>query len=271
MNEILIPILAVTIIGLICGVGLAVASHVMAVKEDERFPAIRECLPGANCGACGFTGCDGYATALLTPGTKTNLCVPGGAEAAKKIAEVLGVAAEAVEPKVAIVRCGGDCEHTSPKEEYRGIASCQAAKLFFGGSGTCTFGCLGFGDCAKVCPHDAIYWNNGIAAVDPNACVGCGLCAKTCPQQVIAVIPKSAQTAVLCSNHDKGAVTRKACSAGCIGCMKCVKTCEHEAVHVEGNLASVDYSKCVGCGACAEACPTGALHNLIARTQAEAC
>ncbi|MEI3078194.1 MAG: hypothetical protein V8T00_02410 [Oscillospiraceae bacterium] len=44
MNEILIPILAVTIIGLICGVGLAVASHVMAVKEDERFPAIRECL-----------------------------------------------------------------------------------------------------------------------------------------------------------------------------------------------------------------------------------
>ncbi|MFQ8767256.1 MAG: RnfABCDGE type electron transport complex subunit B [Oscillospiraceae bacterium] len=136
MNEILIPILAVTIIGLICGVGLAVASHVMAVKEDERFPAIRECLPGANCGACGFTGCDGYAKALLTPGTKTNLCVPGGAEAAKKLAEVLGVEAEAVEPKVAIVRCGGDCEHTSPKEDYRGIASCLAAKLFFGGKGT---------------------------------------------------------------------------------------------------------------------------------------
>ena len=172
MNEILIPILAVTIIGLICGVGLAVASHVMAVKEDERFPAIRECLPGANCGACGFTGCDGYAKALLTPGTKTNLCVPGGAEAAKKLAEVLGVEAEAVEPKVAIVRCGGDCEHTSPKEDYRGIASCQAAKLFFGGKGTCTYGCLGFGDCAKVCPHDAISWNNGIAAIDPSVCVG---------------------------------------------------------------------------------------------------
>ena len=93
MNEILIPILAVTMIGLICGVGLAVASHVMAVKEDERFPAIRECLPGANCGACGFTGCDGYAKALLTPGTKTNLCVPGGAEASKKLAAVLGVEA----------------------------------------------------------------------------------------------------------------------------------------------------------------------------------
>ena len=271
MNEILIPILAVTIIGLICGVGLAVASHVMAVKEDGRFPAIRECLPGANCGACGFTGCDGYAKALLTPGTKTNLCVPGGAEAARKLAEVLGVEAEAVEPKVAIVRCGGDCEHTSPKEDYRGIASCQAAKLFFGGKGTCTYGCLGFGDCAKVCPHDAISWNNGIAAIDQSVCVGCGLCAKTCPQQVIAIIPQSAKTAVLCSNHDKGALTRKACSAGCIGCMKCVKTCEHDAVHVEGNLASVDYSKCVGCGACAQACPTGALHDLIANVEAKAC
>ena len=167
MSEILIPVLAVTMIGLICGVGLAVASHVMAVKEDERFPAIRECLPGANCGACGFTGCDGYAKALLTPGTKTNLCVPGGAEAARKLAAVLGVEAEAVEAKTALVRCCGDCDHTSPKEDYRGIASCQAAKLFFGGSGTCTYGCMGRlheslsarrnfpgqGDCLGGCLH----------------------------------------------------------------------------------------------------------------------
>ena len=77
MNEILIPILAVTMIGLICGVGLAVASHVMAVKEDERFPAIRECLPGANCGACGFTGCDGYAKALLEPSTPQFVVISG--------------------------------------------------------------------------------------------------------------------------------------------------------------------------------------------------
>ena len=271
MNEILIPILAVTMIGLICGVGLAVASHVMAVKEDERFPAIRECLPGANCGACGFTGCDGYAKALLTPGTRTNLCVPGGAEAARKLAAVLGVEAETVEAKTALVRCGGDCDHTSPKEDYRGIASCQAAKLFFGGSGTCIYGCLGLGDCMKVCPHGAISLVKGIASVDASICVGCGICAKTCPQQVIAIVPSRAKTAVLCSNHDKGAVTRKACSAGCIGCMKCVKTCEHDAVHVDGNLASVDYDKCIGCGACAQACPTGALHELVAAAAAKAC
>ena len=190
MNEILIPILAVTIIGLICGVGLAVASHVMAVKEDERFPAIRECLHGANCGAGGFTGGDGYAKALLTPGTKTNLCVPGGAEAAKKLAEVLGVEAEAVEPKVAIVRCGGDCEHTSPKEDYRGIASCQAAKLFFGGKGTCTYGCLGFGDCAKVCTTRALDLDvNGHITIQSSYCVSCGACVKVCEDGALAMEP----------------------------------------------------------------------------------
>ena len=88
--EILIPILAVTVIGLICAVGLAVASSVMSVKEDTRFTEIRACLPGANCGACGYAGCDGYAKALLEPGTKTNLCVPGADAVAAQIAALLG-------------------------------------------------------------------------------------------------------------------------------------------------------------------------------------
>ena len=134
--EIWVPILVVCIIGLICGVGLSVASSVMAVKEDERFPAIRGCLPGANCGACGFTGCDGYAKALLQPGTKTNLCVPGGAEAAKKLAAVLGVEAEETVRNVAVVKCSGTCDVTQPKAEYRGIHTCSAAKLLFGGPGS---------------------------------------------------------------------------------------------------------------------------------------
>ena len=107
MMEILIPILAVTVIGLICAVGLAVASSVMAVKEDTRFTEIRACLPGANCGACGYTGCDGYAKALLEPGTKTNLCVPGADAVAAQIAALLGVEAEDVVEKIAVVQCAG--------------------------------------------------------------------------------------------------------------------------------------------------------------------
>ena len=172
MMEILIPILAVTVIGLICAVGLAVASSVMAVKEDTRFTEIRACLPGANCGACGYTGCDGYAKALLEPGTKTNLCVPGADAVAAQIAALLGVEAEDVVEKIAVVQCAGTCEATSVKADYRGIPSCAAAKLFYGGNGSCIFGCMGFGDCARACPKNAISMQDGIACVNHAACIG---------------------------------------------------------------------------------------------------
>ena len=64
MNEILLPILLVAGIGLVLGLGLAIASKVMAVPVDEKEEKITEVLPGANCGACGFSGCAGYAAAL---------------------------------------------------------------------------------------------------------------------------------------------------------------------------------------------------------------
>lgn len=257
--NILIPILAVAVIGLICGVGLSVASVVMKVEEDERLPAIRACLPGANCGACGFSGCDGYAAALLDPETRKNLCVPGGAETAQKISAALGVEAEEVVKQVAVIRCSGNCEKTQPSCEYRGIPSCTAAKVFFGGGGSCVYGCLGHGDCASVCPNNAIYFEKGIAKVDQEACVGCGLCAKACPQQLIEIVPEASKVAVLCSNTDKGAATKKACAIGCIGCKKCEKTCQHGAITVANNVARIDYSKCVGCGECVEVCMTGCL------------
>lgn len=257
--HILIPILAVTVIGLICGVGLSVASVVMKVQEDERLPAIRNCLPGANCGACGFSGCDGYAKALLEPGTKTNLCVPGGDAVSKQISQVLGVEAEDVIEQVAVVRCGGNCEKTQPACDYQGIKSCTAAKLYFGGGGSCTFGCLGLGDCANVCPQNAIFFDKGVAVVDYEQCIGCGLCEKACPQMLIDIVPDVSKVAVFCSNKDKGAATRKACSAGCIGCKKCEKACEHGAIAVTDNVARIDYDKCVGCGECVKVCMTGCL------------
>ena len=62
--EILIPILVLLGIGLFCALLLTVASVYFSVKGDEKEIAIRECLPGANCGSCGYSGCDGYAAAL---------------------------------------------------------------------------------------------------------------------------------------------------------------------------------------------------------------
>ena len=260
MSPILIAILIVTGIGLLCAAVLAVASHFMSVPVNETEVKVRACLPGANCGACGFTGCDGYAKALAeVPGTKTNLCVPGADAVAKKIADVMGVEAEDVVEQVAFVRCSGDCLNRKQKHIYKGIESCQAAQMLYGGSGACTMGCIGLGDCMKVCPQNAICIENGIAHIDTRKCVGCGMCAKTCPNHLIDLFPDARQVVVCCSNHEKGAVVRAECSAGCIGCGLCARNCEHGAVQVENNLAVIDYEKCVSCGKCAEKCPVHAI------------
>jgi len=249
----------VALIGLICGVGLAVCSSLMKVKEDERLPLIRQCLPGANCGACGYSGCDGYARALLEPGVKTNLCIPGADAVAMQLSQLLGVAAEDVIEQVAVVHCGGDCKSAPASHDYRGIQSCAAARLLFGGDKHCVYGCLGLGDCAKVCPKGCIDIRDGIARVDAGQCMGCGLCAKACPQQIISLVPDVGKVVVLCANRDKGAQTRKDCAAGCIGCKKCEKVCENGAIAVKDNHAAIDYALCTGCGSCVQACPTGAL------------
>jgi len=265
MSAIIFAVVSVTIIGIICAVMLAFASKVMAVEENERFPEVRNCLPGANCGACGFAGCDGYAHALVEGGTKTNLCVPGADGVSKKLSEVLGVAFEDVVEKVAVIHCHGDCKATSDKLEYRGIESCRAAKLLYGGKGTCTFGCLGLGDCAKACPNGAICLENGIAHVNPRLCTGCGICATACPNGLITTVPATVKTAVYCGNTDKGALTRQACSRGCIGCKKCEKACPAGAITVVDNLAHIDYAKCTSCGLCAEACVTGSISSRISQ------
>lgn len=257
INAILIAVIPVVIIGLICGAVLVVASKLMAVKEDERFPAVRDCLPGANCGACGFAGCDGYAKALCeNPDTPANLCIPGADAVAKQLGEVLGVEVADVVEQVAIVHCSGNCKHTQDKVLYSGIESCSAAKLLYGGKGSCTFGCLGLGDCVRACPQNAIVVRDGVARVEFWDCIGCGICAKTCPNHLISLVPDVKKVVVECSNRDKGAATRKVCDVGCIGCRKCEKVCPSGAIQVQNNVAVIDYDKCTDCGACAEACTT---------------
>lgn len=263
MEPILTAVIPVVIIGIICALVLVIASKLMFVKEDERLPEIRECLPGANCGACGFPGCDGYAKALCEkPGTPANLCVPGGGKTAKELSELLGKDFAEVENKIAVVHCSGDCERTHDKVEYHGMNSCKGAKLLYGGKGACSYGCLGLGDCAGACPEHAIGIIGGVARIDKSSCIGCGICTKTCPNKLITLEKKVKKVIVTCSNKDKGAVTRKICTNGCIGCKRCERVCPMGAVKVVDNVAVIDQSKCEDCpdfGICAKSCTSGCL------------
>lgn len=256
--EILIPVLAFAVIGALSGVLLTVASKVFEVKTDERLEKLQEALPQVNCGACGFSGCNDYAEAVLN-GEKCNLCKPGGAEAAAKMSEIMGVAADSVEEVEAFVKCRGNCESASHKYVYDGIQSCKASNRYYNGSKACTNGCLGYGDCIRACTSDAICIVDGIAVVNTERCVGCGLCTKACPNNLIVLRPKKQKVDVACMSTAMGKVTRAVCKNGCIGCKMCEKKCPNGAVKVENNFAKIDYSKCTNCGLCAEACKMGVI------------
>lgn len=259
---ILIAVGIVAGIGLVIGLILSIASILMAVPTDETVEAITEALPGANCGACGYSGCSGYAQALAKGEAKLGACSPGGEECAKAVAEILGMEAGAVDRKVALVHCMGSCDNTDTKAQYQGISSCAAA-IAAGGSGSCSFGCIGLGDCKLVCSFNAVNICNGVARIDADICRGCGACVSACPRRLISVVSYKAQTVVRCSNTDKGAQAKKVCKAACIGCKKCEKVCEAGAVTVVNFKAAVDADKCTGCNKCVEACPQGCITEFM--------
>lgn len=255
MNQIIYAVLIVGITGLVFGIILALASVIFAVKKDERIDQISEILPGANCGACGYAGCSGYADAIVNNGAGVNLCSVGKAPVANKIAEIMGTNAGDVIEMTAKVLCNGTCENAQEKYIYKGAADCRVAMRLGGGAKACTYGCLGLGTCASVCDFGAISIVDGIAKVDDEKCTGCGKCKNVCPKNVIAIVPKEKKVHVLCNNKDKGALVNKYCGVGCIGCKICEKNCPVEAILVTDNLAVIDYDKCIGCGICAEKCP----------------
>lgn len=248
--------LAVAVVGLIIGVMLVFAGKKFYVETDERETAVRECLPGNNCGACGYPGCDGVAAAIVKGEAAVNACPVNTAENAAKIAAIMGVEAQVTVKKAAFVKCAGDCESTTNKCNYIGIQDCRAAVLAGISIWECDYGCLGYGSCVQACTYHAIHVHNGVAVVDADSCTGCGACVKACPKGLIELIPADKKVAVACSNQDKGPEVKKVCTAGCIGCRLCTKQCEQGAITVDGFLAHIDYDKCVDCGKCAEKCPS---------------
>ena len=265
MFEILIAIGVLGGLALIFGLVLAAASKVFYVETDPRLDQLNECLPGANCGGCGYAGCGGYAEAVLKGEAPIGKCASGGNECARSMAAIMGVAAEEVTRKVALVRCSGEKRYDKSgnlvagakvKAEYEGFHDCIAASKV-GGNGplSCKFGCLGFGTCVKACKYEAISIVNGVAKVNEDRCVGCMACAAACPRQLIIPVEPHRNVVIACNSMAKGAVTTRGCTVGCIGCGLCKKICPNDAITIEQNRAIIDYSKCDNCGLCATVCP----------------
>lgn len=252
--NILYAVLVLGIMGMIFGAALAYASKIFAVKVDARFPMVLDALPGVNCGACGFPGCSGLASAIIEGNAPVNGCPVGGAPVSSTIADIMGVTADTKAREVAFVYCNGG-DNAIKKFNYDGASDCLAAMKVSGGPMSCKYACIGLGTCVRACPFDAIHIKNGTAIVDNDKCTACSKCVTACPKEIIALKPIDSKVKVACSSKDKGVIVRNTCSVGCIACTLCVKACPTSAITITDNLASIDYSKCINCYKCVEVCP----------------
>ncbi|MCB2311763.1 RnfABCDGE type electron transport complex subunit B [Clostridium tagluense] len=260
VNNLIYPIISIGGMGLVFGVVLGYANKKFHVPVDPKVPLVREALPSANCGACGFAGCDAYAAAVVEGDTPLNLCSVGGASVAEKIGEILGLSVETANPQVAFVKCKGTCAVAKEKYEYDGIRDCRQAVIAPGeGPKACSDGCLGFASCVRACEFSALHIIDGVAVVYKDNCVACGACIKVCPKNLIELVPASQEVLIECNSKSKGKSVKENCGVGCIACTMCVKVCPSEAITMVNNLATIDFEKCTQCGLCSTKCPTKAI------------
>ena len=256
------PILLMACIGLVAGVCLAFATKFFGLQKDERFESVKDLLPGANCGACGYPGCAGLAAAMVKGEAPANACPVADNLSLKSIAVILGAESNENVKKKAVVLCSGG-KNAYDKYEYHGPKDCYSMSLLLGGVKHCVYGCLGGGSCTKVCAFDAIKMGpDGLPVVSEDLCTGCGMCADECPRNIIAMKKVGTYSVVLCSSHDKGVDTKKFCSAGCIGCGLCQKVCTQKAIAINNFLAVIDENKCSLVGECIKKCPVSVISIL---------
>ncbi|SHK44450.1 electron transport complex, RnfABCDGE type, B subunit [Hathewaya proteolytica DSM 3090] len=268
MMEILCPVLVMAALGLLFGLGLGFASKKFHVEVDEKVILIKECLPGANCGGCGYAGCDAFAQAVVDGKAPANGCVVGGASVSENVANILGVEVSNAEPIKAFVKCSGSCGKAKNSGNYYGTMDCNEAAVIPGaGDKACSYGCLGLGSCVKACQFDAIHIVDGIALVDDSKCTGCGACTKACPKGLIELKPVSAVIRVQCNSKDKLKEVKDVCSVGCIGCGVCSKLCPTGAITMENNLPVVDKTKCTLCMTCVNKCPVKVIKPFGLKTE----
>lgn len=263
-----VSILTMLGLGLLCSCILAVSSKIFYVKENPLVTAALELLPGANCGGCGFAGCEGYAKAVATdPEIPADRCCACSKETVAALGKLTGKDVGDSEPMISMRRCDVNNGSVLQRYVYEGIPSCAAASEIRGGMNACSWSCLGFGDCVQACPFGAMKIVEGVACVDIKHCTGCGLCVKACPRKILELIPLSARVCVPCNSRDKGKQVMDACKAGCIKCGRCVKVCPAKAISIEDGRVEINQKLCLehgpGCEqACVKACARKILRSI---------
>ena len=254
--EILIAILVLGSLGLLFGIGLAIASKKLAIQVNPKIDEVQHLLPGSNCGACGNPGCFGFAESLIKGKSTIEDCRVCNEEAREKIAKIMGLAFQKQTKKIATLHCNGGLR-VKDRYLYDGVNDCITANLVLGGQKSCVFACLGFGTCSKACPFDAISMScEALPVVDKVKCRSCNKCVLACPKKLFSLVSVNCPVYVACSSHDLGEDVKSVCSVGCIACKLCEKACKFDAIHVIDNLAVIDYHKCTSCKECVKVCPT---------------
>ncbi len=254
-------------VGLVAGLILAVASKVFYVEEDPRVEAVLDVLPGANCGGCGYAGCEGYASAVVAdPNVPASLCVAGSADTTIAVGELTGKAVSEADPLVAVRRCEKIEGEVVQRFEYQGLPSCASAASLGSGLGidACPYSCLGLGDCVKVCPFGALGLKDMLVRVDTSICTGCGKCVNACPRGLLELTPKRARVMVFCSTQKKAKEVTDVCKVGCISCTLCIKKCPAKAVSLQDNIIKIDHATCLAYGdSCEKACVSACKRNIF--------
>lgn len=279
MTAILTGVLVLGALGLVFGLLLTLANKVFEMPSDPKRDAVRNALPGANCGGCGFAGCDALADAIAAGTAPISACPVGGAAVANEIAQIMGLEAMPDQVRnVATVVCQGTLDRCKPKFDYVGIKDCVAASLVNDGNKSCKYACLGLGTCVRACKFDAIHIDEhaGIARVDPEKCQSCGACVRACPKSVLSLQPETVPVRLLCRAAEEGHLVSDNCKIGCVGCAMCKDACKFGAITMVNNLPVIDREKCTGCMMCAETCPNGSLwgdfdNRLIAEIDRDLC
>lgn len=242
-------------LGLAVGVMLIAASKMFKVETNPLVEEVVEVLPGANCGACGFAGCADFAERVVNESAPIDGCPVGGFETAKEIGGIMGQDVSESEKEYPYVRCNGGVNCVD-RFDYVGIEDCKAVMMLSDGEKGCSYGCMGRGTCARVCPFGAIeIVENRLPEINQNLCRSCGLCIDACPNEILIFGKATEKVHVQCSSHDKGKTVKAVCTIGCIGCKICEKVCPVDAAKVTNLLAEIDQEKCTACGLCVEKCP----------------